>query len=158
MTIELPESVMAEFEHETAKYPAEHKRSAVMACLRIAQEHNGGHLTDELIKFVANYLCMPAVAVLEVATFYTMYEHAPVGKHKISVCTNVSCQLKGCHKIEEHLKKKLGVDWNGTSADGQFTLKEVECLGACIGAPVVQIDKAYHENLTPEKLDRKSVV
>lgn len=151
--IQLPDSAIAEIEREIAKYPSEHRRSAVMATLRIVQENHENYLNNACIKFVADYLGMPAVSVQEVATFYTMYNHEPVGKHMVSLCTNVSCQLKGCGKIEAHLKKKLGVGFDGTSADGKFTLKEVECLGACIGAPMMQVDKDYHENLTPERVD-----
>lgn len=153
-TVAIPQSVIAEIDREIAKYPDVHQRSAVMAALRLVQEHNAGSLTDALIAWVADYLSMPKVAVLEVATFYSMYFHQPVGEHVISLCKTLPCQLKGCQKIEAYLKQKLDVDVNGTTADGKFTLKKVECLGACVGAPMMQVDKTYHENLTPEKIDQ----
>jgi len=136
-----------------AKYPAEQKQSAVMAALRIVQDQNGGYLTNELIEAVAEYLAMPTIAVYEVATFYSMFELKPVGKHKICICTNISCMLCGSDTIVNHLQKKLGIKLGETTADGKVTLKEVECLGACVNAPMLQIGQHYYENLTPEKLD-----
>lgn len=136
-----------------AKYPPEHKQSAVMGALSIVQEANGGWLTTELMDAVADYLAMPPIAVYEVATFYSMYELKPVGRHKICVCTNVSCMLCGSEDIVAHLETKLGVKLGETTADNKFTLKEVECLGACGGAPMMQIGREYHENLTPAKVD-----
>lgn len=135
------------------KYPADQKQSAVMSALTIAQEHHG-FLTPELMDAVAEYLEMPAVAVYEVATFYTMYEHKPTGKHTINVCTNISCQLRGCNRIVEHLQQKLGISLGETTADGRFTLRAVECLGACVNAPMMQINKNYHEQLTTESVDK----
>ena len=143
----------ADIDRWIAKYPADQKQSAVMAALRIAQEQNGGWLTEELMDAVAAYLEMPPVAVYEVATFYSMYELHPVGRHKICVCTNISCMLRGSDQVVGHLKERLGVGMGETTADGKFTLKEVECLGACVGAPMMQIGRTYHENLTPEKID-----
>lgn len=143
-----------EIDRWVAKYPADQKQSAVMAALHVAQDHNGGWLSTELMDAVADYLEMPRISVYEVATFYSMYERKPVGKHKISVCTNISCMLRGSDEIVGHLKKKLGVKFGETSQDGKYTLKEVECLGACCGAPMFQIGKQYHENLTPEKVDK----
>ena len=137
-----------------AKYPANQKQSAVMAALRIVQDQNGGFLNNDLIEAVAEYLDMQAIAVYEVATFYSMYELKPVGKHKICVCTNISCMLCGSDSIVNHLQKKLGIKFGETTADGKFTLKEVECLGACVNAPMLQIGNQYYENLTPEKLDQ----
>ena len=136
-----------------AKYPADKKQSAVMSALRIAQDQNGGHLTDDLIDAVAEYLEMESIAVYEVASFYSMYELKPVGKHKICVCTNISCMLCGSDEIVSHLKKKLGITFGEITDDGKFSLKEVECLGACVNAPMLQIGENYHENLTPEKID-----
>lgn len=136
------------------RYPAEHKRSGVFEALRIVQEENQGSLTTELMNAVADYLGMPHIAVYEVATFYTMYFLNPVGRHVIDVCTNVSCMLNDAEKNLEHLKQRLGIDLNETTADGKFTLKEVECLGACVRAPVCQIGKKYYEALTPEKIDK----
>lgn len=150
----LNEASRAEIDHWIAKYPAEQKQSAVMAALRIAQEQNGGWLTDELIQAVADYLDMPKIAVFEVATFYSMYELAPVGRHKIGVCNSISCMLNGSEQILEYLQQKLGVQIGEVTADGKFSIKEVECLGACVGAPMCMIGKRYYEHLTPEVLDR----
>jgi NADH-quinone oxidoreductase subunit E len=144
----------ADIDNWVAKYPAEQKQSAVMAALRIVQDQNGGYLTHDLIEAVAEYLVMPTIAVYEVATFYSMYELEPVGKYKICICTNISCMLCGSDTIVEHLQKKLGITLGETSADGKFTLKEVECLGACVNAPMLQIGHQYYEKLTPEKLDQ----
>lgn len=135
------------------KYPPERKQSAVLPALHIVQDAHDGWLTDELLDAVADYLDMPHIAVYEVATFYNMYDLKPVGKHKIRVCTNVSCMLSGCDVIVEHLQKRLGIKLGETSADGRFTLKEVECMAACTGAPMMQVDKTYYVNLTPEKVD-----
>ncbi len=145
--------IRAEIDQWIAKYPAEWKQSAVMAALRIVQDDNGGYLTQELMDRVADYLDMPRIAVYEVATFYSMYELEKVGKHKICVCTNVSCMICGSENIVEHLEKRLGIKLGETTEDGKFTLKEVECLGACGGAPMFQIGKQYYENLTPELVD-----
>ena len=136
-----------------ARYPAEQRQSATMPALRIAQDMNAGHLTQDLMDAVAEYLGVPAIAVYEVATFYSMYEHKPVGRYKISVCTNVSCLLCGSEEIVDYLEKRLGVRMGETTLDGRFTLKSVECLGACCGAPMFQIGRQYYENLTPEKVD-----
>jgi len=142
-----------EIDRWIAQYPPDHKSSAVMAALRIVQEAHGGWLTTELMDAVADYLEMPAIAVYEVATFYSMYELKPVGRHKICVCTNISCMLCGSESIVERLEKKLGIKLGETTSDKKFTLKSVECLGACGGAPMMQIGKTYYENLSPEKLD-----
>lgn len=143
----------ADIDRWVAKYPPEQKQSAVMAALRIAQEQNGGWLTNELIEAVATYLDMEPIAAYEVASFYSMYELKPVGRHKICVCTNISCMLCGSDGVVSHLESRLGIKLGETSGDGRFTLKEVECLGACVNAPMFQIDKQYYENLTPEKID-----
>ena len=144
----------ADIDRWVAKYPADRKNSAVMAALRIVQDQNGGHLTQELIEAVAEYLDMEAIAVFEVASFYSMYEHKPVGKYKICICTNISCMLCGSDTVVEHLQNKLGVKFGEVTPDGKFSLKEVECLGACVNAPVIQIGENYYEQLTPEKLDK----
>jgi len=136
-----------------AKYPEDKKQSAVMSALRIAQDQNGGYLTDDLIDAVAEYLEMESIAVFEVASFYSMYELKPVGKHKICVCTNISCMLCGSDEIVSHLENKLGITFGEVTEDGKFSLKEVECLGACVNAPMLQIGENYHENLTAEKID-----
>ncbi len=145
--------IRAEIDEWIAKYPPEWKQSAVMAALRIVQDANGGWLSNELMDDVAAYLDMPPIAVYEVATFYSMYELKPVGRHKICVCTNVSCMINDSDKLVEHLERKLDVKLGQTTEDGRFTLKEVECLGACGGAPMMQIGRQYYENLTPELVD-----
>jgi NADH-quinone oxidoreductase subunit E len=136
-----------------AKYPADQKQSAVMAALRIAQDANGGWLNKDLIEAIAVYLEMEPIAVEEVATFYSMYEHKPMGRHKICICTNISCMLCDSDMVVKHLQNKLGITFGEVTADGKFGLKEVECLGACVNAPVIQIGNTYYENLTPQKLD-----
>ncbi len=145
--------VREEIDRWIAKYPPEWKQSAVMAALRIVQDDNGGWLTTALMNDVAAYLEMPAIAVYEVATFYSMYELKPVGKHKICVCTNVSCMINKADTIVEHLEKRLGIGFGEVTEDGRFSLKEVECLGACGGAPMMQIGNQYYENLSPEIVD-----
>jgi len=149
----LTPEICAQIDKWIAKYPVDQKQSAVMGALTIAQEANGGWLTQQWMDEVADYLEMPKIAVYEVATFYSMYEHKPVGKHKICVCTNISCLLRGSEEIVEHLETRLGIKMGETTSDNKFTLKEVECLAACCGAPMFQIDKDYYENLTPEKID-----
>lgn len=143
-----------EIDRWIAKYPANRKQSAVMAALRIVQDQNGGYLTNDLIEAVAEYLGMQPIAVYEVATFYSMYELKPVGRHVINICTNISCMLCGSDEVVGHLQEKLGIKLGETTADGKFTLREVECLGACVYAPMLQIGHQYYEKLTPEKLDQ----
>ena len=143
----------AEIDDWIGRYPRDQKQSAVMSALRIVQDQNGGWLTRDLIDAVAEYLEMPAIAVYEVASFYSMYEHQPVGRHKICVCTNISCLLRGSDDVMGHLREKLGIGPGEVTADGRFSIKIVECLGACGGAPMMQIGREYYENLTPEKID-----
>ena len=144
---------LAEVDRWVAKYPTEQKRSAVIEALKIIQDQNQGWVTTEMMDAVADYLSMEPISVYEVATFYTMYNRQPVGKHEINVCTNISCLLCGSEKIADHLQKRLGVRLGETTPDGKFTLREVECLAACGGAPMMMVGKTYHENLTPEKVD-----
>ncbi len=144
---------MQDIDHWIAKYPSNQRQSAVMSTLRIVQETHG-HLTPELMDAVADYLHMPAIAVYEVASFYTMYEHKPVGKHLINVCTNISCLLRDSKGVVDYLQKKLDVQLGETTDDGRFTLRSVECLGACVNAPMMQVDKDYHENLTTDSIDK----
>ena len=147
-----PES-LKKIDAAVAKYPSEQKRSAVMAALTIAQDEEGW-LSDEIMAFIANYLKMAPVAVREVATFYTMYNLAPTGKHKITICTNLPCALSGANDAAEHLKKKLGIDFNGTTQDGKFSLKEGECFGACGDAPVCLLNnKQMLSFMSNEKID-----
>lgn len=136
-----------------AKYPPAQRRSALLPALHIVQDANQGYLTDELLDATADYLEIPRIFAYEVASFYSMYDLKPVGKHKIFVCTNVSCMLNGCDKLVEHLQTKLGIKLGETTADGNITIKEVECLAACGGAPAILVDKTYHENMTPAQLD-----
>jgi NADH-quinone oxidoreductase subunit E len=135
------------------RYPPGRQQSGVFEALRLVQEANGGFLTIELMDAVAEYLEMPKIGVYEVVTFYSMYSVSPVGKNMVDICTNISCMLNGAEDLLEHVKKRLQIGLNETTADGKFTLKEVECLGACIAPPVCQINKKYYENLTPQKMD-----
>jgi NADH-quinone oxidoreductase subunit E len=148
-----PES-LAKIDKAVAKYPPDRKDSAVMAALTIAQDEKGW-LATETMDFVAQYLGMPPVAVYEVATFYTMYNMKPVGKYKLTICTNLPCALQGATHAAEHLKKVLGIGFNETTADGCFTLKEGECMGACGDAPVLlQNNKLMLCAMSPEKIDQ----
>ena len=136
------------------KYPAEQKQSAVLAALRAVQHENKGYLTTELMDAVAEYLEMSKIAVYEVASFYSMFETKPVGKHSISVCNNISCMLMGADNIVDHVEKKLGIKTGESTKDGKFYLKcEEECLAACCGGPMMMINHIYYENLTTEKVD-----
>lgn len=136
------------------KFPSNQRQSAVLYALTFVQEENGGFLTESLMDCVAAYLGMPKIAVYEVATFYSLFDLKPVGKHKICVCTNISCMLLGSDDIVAHLKQRLGIEFGETTIDGKFTLKEVECLAACGGAPAMQIGNQYYEHLTPERIDQ----
>lgn len=136
-----------------SKYPPGQAQSAVIPALHILQDAHEGWLSEGVMRALAEYLDIPVISVFEVATFYTMFELKPVGQHKISLCTNISCQLCGSEDIARHIQKKLGVGFGQTTADGKFTLKEVECLGACVGAPMLLLDRDYHEHLTVEKID-----
>jgi NADH-quinone oxidoreductase subunit E len=148
-----PESLRI-IDQAVAKYPPEQKQSAVMAALTAAQDEKG-HLSTEVMDFVARYLGMPPIAVYEVATFYTMYDLKKPGKYKLCICTNLPCALSGAQDAAEHLKRKLGIDWNETTADGRFTLKEGECFGACGDAPVMLLNnKKMLSFMTPDKIDR----
>ena len=147
-----PES-LKKIDREVAKYPTDQKQSAVMASLVIAQDEKGW-LATETMDFVAQYLGMAPVAVYEVATFYNMYTLAPTGKFKLTICTCLPCGLQGSLEAADHLKQKLGVDFNETTADGKFTLKEGECMGACSMAPVVLVNnKRMCDRMSMDKLD-----
>jgi NADH-quinone oxidoreductase subunit E len=147
-------TTQAEIDRWLTKYPPDKKRSAVLIALRLVQEDNGGWLNVESMDAVADYLDLPKTAVYEVATFYKMYDLKPVGRHKIAVCNSISCLLNGSEKILAHLEDKLSIKPGETTADGFCTLKEAECLAACVNAPVLQIDdRTYHEKLTVEKID-----
>lgn len=150
----LSQYALKKIDREIAKYPAEHKQSAVMASLAIAQEEKGW-LSNDTMEFVANYLGMAPIAVFEVATFYNMYNLAPVGRHKITVCTNLPCALSGGYDAAEYLQQKLGIGFNETTADGRFTLKEGECMGACGDAPVLLVNNTRMCSwMTPEQIDK----
>jgi NADH-quinone oxidoreductase subunit E len=151
----LSEHARHEIDHWVAKFPADQKRSAVLAALREVQHENGGYLTVELMDAVASYLQLEAMDVYEVASFYSMFETKPVGRHSISVCTNISCMLRGADDIVAHVERKLGVKLGHSTPDGKFYLKpEEECLAGCCGAPMMQVDHVYHEHLTPERVDQ----
>lgn len=148
------DSLRQQMDRWIAKYPAGQEQSAVIPCLHILQDANEGWVSRAIMDALAEYLDIPAINVYEVATFYTMFELEPVGKHKISVCTNISCMLCGSEQVMDHIQQKLNIKPGETSEDGRFTLKEVECLGACIGAPMMLLDRDYHEYLTPDKIDQ----
>ncbi len=136
------------------RFPEDRKRSAVIQSLMAAQEQNGGWLTRELIEAVADYLDLPPVWCAEVASFYSMFDQEPVGRHKVNICTNISCWLNGAESIVAHVENKLGVKLGETTADDRITLiREEECLAACCGAPMMVVDGHYHENLDPAKVD-----
>lgn len=150
----LSEHTLAVIDAWVAKFPIERKRSAVLGALREAQHQNHGWLSVELMDAVAAYLGLEAIDVYEVATFYSMFETKPVGRHTVSVCTNISCMLRGADDIVAHVRRKLGVNLGESTADGRIYLKpEEECLAACCFAPVMQVDHVYHEQLTPQRVD-----
>ncbi len=141
-------------DHWVAKYPPDRQQSAVLAALTEAQHENGGHLTVALMDEVADYLGMPRIAVYEVASFYSMFETKPVGRHSVSVCTNLSCWLRGADALVAHIEKKLGIKTGSSTPDGRVYLKrEEECLAACCGAPMMMVDHKYYEDLTPARID-----
>jgi NADH-quinone oxidoreductase subunit E len=148
-----PES-LKRIDREVAKYPPDQKQSAVMSALIIAQDEKGW-LSTETMDAVAGYLGMPPVAVYEVATFYTMYNLKKTGKYKLTICTCLPCGLQGSLAAADHLRDKLGIDFNETTPDGRFTLKEGECMGACAMAPVVLVNnKKMHDTMSVDKIDR----
>lgn len=137
-----------------AKYPPEQKQSAVLSALTEVQHENQGFLTPALMDAVADYLEMPRIAVYEVASFYSMYETKPCGRNSVSICTNVSCMLRGSDQIVTHVENKLGIKIGESTEDGRIFLKpEEECLAACCGAPMMQVNHVYYENLTPASVD-----
>jgi len=145
----------AEIDHWVVKFPPGRQRSAVLSALRAAQEQNHGYLTQELMDAVAAYLRLPAIQVYEVASFYSMFETHPCGRHHVSVCTNISCMLRGGEAIQAYVERKLGICAGESTPDGRIFLKrEEECLAACTGAPMMMVDHVYHEHLTPETVDQ----
>jgi len=146
----LSEATVAKIEKEFVKYPT--KRAVVKSALRYAQDEHGW-VSDDVVKAVADLLELEPIQVYEVATFYDHYDIKPVGRHKIKVCTNISCMLCGSDDVVEHLQNRLGIKFGETTDDGRFTLYEAECLAACAAAPMMMIGNDYHENLTPDKID-----
>jgi NADH-quinone oxidoreductase subunit E len=151
----LSEHVREEIDRWKARFPEGKQRSAVISALHAVQHENNGHLTVELLNAVAEYLDLPTIQVYEVATFYSMFETKPVGRHNISICTNVSCMLRGADELVDHVEKKLGIGLGESTEDGRIYLKrEEECLAACCGAPMMMVNHKYHENLTTEEVDK----
>jgi NADH-quinone oxidoreductase subunit E len=155
MSVQLSQHVREEIDHWVAKFPPERKRSAVISALHAVQHENNGFLTAELMDAVAEYLGLANIHVYEVASFYSMFETKPVGRHHVSICTNISCMLRGSQEIVDHVEKKLGIKVGESTADGRIYLKrEEECLAACVNAPMLMVDHVYHENLTPASVDQ----
>lgn len=137
------------------RFPDDRKRSAVIGALHLVQHENAGYLTAELMNEVADHLSIPTMQVYEVATFYSMFNTKPVGRHNVAICTNVSCMLRGAEEIVSHVEKKLGVKIGESTEDGRIYLKrEEECLAACCGAPMMMVNHQYYENLTVDKIDK----
>ena len=150
----ISDSTRARFDKEVAKYPADQKQSAVMACLAIVQQEQGW-VSPESEQQIAEHLGMPAIAVHEVTTFYNMYNQRKLGKYKLNVCTNLPCQLRGGQEALHHLEQRLGVEMGGTTADGLFTLQQCECLGACADAPAMLVnDRTMCSFMSKDKLDQ----
>ena len=150
----LSDHVREEIERWKARFPEDRKRSAVIGALHAVQHENDGYLTAELMNGVADYLDLPTIQVYEVATFYSMFQTKPVGRHNVAICTNVSCMLRGADDIVEHVEKKLGIKTGESTDDGRIYLKrEEECLAACCGAPMMMVDHKYYENLTTDAVD-----
>jgi len=150
----LSEETRREIDHWVAKFPPGRQRSACIAALRAAQEQNSGFLTPELMDAIAAYLKLAPIQVYEVASFYSMFETHPCGRHHVSICTNISWLLNGGEELVAHAEKRLGIKLNQSTPDGRIFLKqEQECLAACTGAPMMMVDHVFHEHLTPEKLD-----
>jgi NADH-quinone oxidoreductase subunit E len=155
MSEQLSAHVREEIDRWVAKFPPDRKRSAVISALHAVQHENQGYLTPPLLDAVAGYLGLPPIQVYEIATFYSMFQTKPVGRHHVSVCTNISCMLRGSQEVVDRIEKKLGIKTGESTPDGRIYLKrEEECLAACTGAPMLMVDHVYHEHLTPESIDR----
>jgi NADH-quinone oxidoreductase subunit E len=155
MSVQLSAHMREEIDRWVAKFPPDRRRSAVISALHAVQHENNGFLTTDLMDAVAAYLELAPIHVYEVATFYSMFETKPVGRHHISVCTNISCMLRGSQEVVDHVEKKLGIKTGESTPDGRIYLKrEEECLAACTGAPMMMVDHVFHENLTPENIDK----
>lgn len=149
-----PEEIEKKLHQWVKKYPENQRQSAVIPGLHILQDYNGGYLTVDLMDRLASYLDMAKIEVYEVATFYSMYDLEKVGRHKLNVCTNISCMLNGAGEIVDYIEKRLGIKLGQTTSDGRITFRQVECQGACCGAPMLEVDKQFYENLTPAKVDQ----
>jgi len=150
----LTEKTLESIDHWVAKFPADKKRSALIQALMAAQEQNGGWISRELTESVARYLELPPVWAHEIVSFYSMFFDQPVGRHKVNMCTNISCWLNGAEDLVAHAEKKLGVKLGETTGDGRISfVREEECLAGCCGAPMMVVDGHYHENLDIEKMD-----
>ena len=150
----LSDHVKEEIDHCKTRFPEGKHRSAVIGALHAVQHENHGYLTAEQMNAVADYLELPTIHVYEVATFYSMFQTKPVGRHNVAICTNVSCMLRGADDMVAHVEKKLGIKLGDSTPDGRIYLKrEEECLAACCGAPMMMVDHKYHENLTTEQVD-----
>ena len=146
--------VRNEIDRWTVRFPEGKHRSAVISALHAAQHENNGYLTVEILNGVADYMSLPTIQVYEVATFYSMFQTRPVGRHNVAICTNVSCMLRGADDIVKQVEEKLGIKLGESTEDGRIYLKkEEECLAACCDAPMMMVDHKYHENLTPEMVD-----
>jgi NADH-quinone oxidoreductase subunit E len=150
----LPKNITNIIDHWIQKFPQGKQRSAIIASLHAVQHHNNGFLTNDLLNQVADYIDVPKMNVYEVATFYSMFQTKPVGKHEIAVCNNISCMLRGSNEIIDHLENKLSICLGESTPDGNIFLKEEEeCLAACTGAPMMMVNHVYIENLTINKVD-----
>ena len=155
MSAKLSDHVREEIDQWAAKFPPDRKRSAVISALHAVQHENHGFLTTDLMDAVAEYLDLPTILVYEVASFYSMFETKPVGRHHLSVCTNISCMLRGSQEVVDYVEKKLGIKTGESTPDGRIYLKrEEECLAACTGAPMMMVDHVFYENLTPPVIDK----
>lgn len=150
----LNEETRSSIDHWAAKFPPDKKRSALIQGMLAAQKQNGGWVSKDMIEAVADYLELPPVWAYEVASFYSMIDQEPVGRHKVNICTNISCWLNGAEELVEHVENKLGIKLGETTADERITLVvEEECLAACCGAPMMVVDGHYHEDLDTDKID-----
>ncbi len=154
MSYELSDAIRKEIDHWRARFPKGRQRSAVLSALHAVQHENHGYLTAEQMNAVAEYLELPTIQVYEAATFYSMFQTQKVGRHEVSICTNISCMLRGADDIVAHVENKLGIKVGESTKDGRIFLKpEEECIAACCDAPVMMVDHKYHENLTTEQVD-----
>ncbi len=149
-----PAHITELLENWEKRYPVNQKRSVIIPGLHVLQDYNNGYLSEELMEKLAQYLEVPQASVYEVATFYSMYDLHEVGRHKLNVCTNLSCMLNGAKKIMTHIENRLRIKAGETTADGRITLRSVECQGACCGAPMLEMDKVFYENLSIAKVDQ----